>query len=170
MQFAWAKHVVRSHGHLSYFNCDSAARRCSSLPVFARQFESLPKCFAETYRRAWGRQLLGSMQQRRLSMWWEFFWFCQFVQIVVQFFSLRERLRLQREKPNPVQVLQSSSVTIFKCYTIIHLTFQVGPDIPNYVSSRKNTRHYGKCLVTDAFPTCDASHWSTRRLCPCVPL
>ena len=48
--------------------------------------------------------------------------------------------------------------------------YNVGPDIPNYVSSRRNTRHFGKCLVTDAFPTCDASHWSTRRLCPCVPL
>jgi hypothetical protein len=46
--------------------------------------------------------------------------------------------------------------------------YNVGPDIPNYVSSARNGKHFGKCLVTDTFPTCDATHWSTNRICPCA--
>mmetsp|Transcript_1752 Transcript_1752/g.3712 ORF Transcript_1752/g.3712 Transcript_1752/m.3712 type:complete len:586 (-) Transcript_1752:157-1914(-) len=46
--------------------------------------------------------------------------------------------------------------------------YNVGPDIPNYVSSIKNDRHKQKCLITDITPQCSASHWSTSRVCPCV--
>mmetsp|Transcript_32694 Transcript_32694/g.53013 ORF Transcript_32694/g.53013 Transcript_32694/m.53013 type:complete len:515 (+) Transcript_32694:79-1623(+) len=43
-----------------------------------------------------------------------------------------------------------------------------GPDIPNYLS-QVGDLHYGRCLVTEWVPTCEASHPFTRRLCPCIP-
>lgn len=45
--------------------------------------------------------------------------------------------------------------------------FQVGEDIPNYVSDSRD-RNAKMCLVTDEIPRCQASHPSTARLCPCV--
>jgi len=45
--------------------------------------------------------------------------------------------------------------------------YEVGPDIPVYVSDL-NHSNGGVCLITDANPTCAASHPSTSRLCPCV--
>ena len=44
----------------------------------------------------------------------------------------------------------------------------LGDDIPNYVSNPRNAEHHGRCLVTELRSTCDAKHWSTSRMCPCV--
>jgi len=43
-----------------------------------------------------------------------------------------------------------------------------GPDIPNYAVNPEDPKNYQKCLITEDTPQCDASHPSTRRLCPCV--
>ncbi len=43
----------------------------------------------------------------------------------------------------------------------------VGDDIPNYVNDPTDYQHQ-MCLVTDASSTCQASHRSTKRICPCV--
>eukprot|EP00736_Rhodelphis_marinus_P008798 Rmarinus@m.24180 len=44
---------------------------------------------------------------------------------------------------------------------------EMGRDIPNYVSDKLN-ENFQRCLTTEDEPTCDASHRSTSRLCPCM--
>ena len=45
----------------------------------------------------------------------------------------------------------------------------VGPDVPAYNADAKSVAHQ-QCLVTETRSRCDARHYATRRLCPCVPL
>lgn len=45
----------------------------------------------------------------------------------------------------------------------------VGDDVPNYVSSSAKPDLHGFCLTTEGWPTCTAKHWTTSRLCPCIP-
>ncbi|KAL6056846.1 alpha-1,3-mannosylglycoprotein 2-beta-N-acetylglucosaminyltransferase [Balamuthia mandrillaris] len=46
---------------------------------------------------------------------------------------------------------------------------ETGDDIPNYVSGVED-KNFGKCLLNEGIPTCEAWHPSTSRLCPCAPL
>lgn len=44
----------------------------------------------------------------------------------------------------------------------------LGEDMPNYVSSTSKPEAKGYCQTSTVYPTCDGSHWSTQRLCPCI--
>lgn len=44
----------------------------------------------------------------------------------------------------------------------------VGPDVPNYQDNTRKMDFYHKCLTTEIIPECGATHFSGRRLCPCV--
>jgi len=44
----------------------------------------------------------------------------------------------------------------------------VGPDIPNYQDNKNKMEFYHRCLTTETTPTCNAEHFSGRRLCPCI--
>eukprot|EP00760_Papus_ankaliazontas_P029621 PhM_4_TR4320/c0_g1_i1/m.35209/K00726/MGAT1; alpha-1,3-mannosyl-glycoprotein beta-1,2-N-acetylglucosaminyltransferase len=44
-----------------------------------------------------------------------------------------------------------------------------GRDIPNYAVDPEDKKNFGKCLITEDVSSCDASHPSTKRLCPCIP-
>jgi hypothetical protein len=44
-----------------------------------------------------------------------------------------------------------------------------GLDVPNYVTAASKPDVYQACLTTEDDSTCGASHWSAKRLCPCIP-
>lgn len=45
-----------------------------------------------------------------------------------------------------------------------------GPDLPNYVQAPAKPEFHLMCLTTERPGGCDGSHWSSQRLCPCLPL